>query len=177
MKIIKNVFFISLLCISTFSYSQSDGSMFFDNVRFGGTFNLGFGNNYTSIGVSPSAIYDFSEVVSAGVSFNYLYSKGKYYSPTLNRDFDVSSNIIGGSAIGLFNVLPPVQLSVELEQMHVNNSDDRFVQDNNFWNTALYFGLAYNTGNISFGMRYDVLYSDNQAIYGSAFTPVFRAYF
>lgn len=177
MKTIKNVITLSILCFSSILFAQLDNSRFIDNVRFGGTFNLGFGNNYTSIGVSPSAIYDFNPKVSAGVSFNYLYSKGEYYSPSLNRDFEVSSNIIGGSFIGLFNVLPPVQFSVELEQMNVNNSDDRFEFDNNYWNTALYLGIAYNTGNISFGMRYDVLYDDNQAIYGSAFTPVFRAYF
>ncbi len=174
----KNKFLITaLLFISVFSFSQNTSEPFMNHVRFGGTFNLGFGNNYTTIGISPSAIYDFNHQFSAGVSFSYLYSKGKYYYPNSNKRFEASSSMLGGSLIALYNPFNAFQLSAEFEQMNVNYKDDRFPESSE-WVPAIYLGLAYNTGNIAFGMRYNVLfYSTNRSIYSSAFTPVFRVYF
>ncbi|MFK5878489.1 MAG: alpha-ketoglutarate decarboxylase [Flavobacteriaceae bacterium] len=165
-----------LLFTCTFSFSQNTSEPFMSHVRFGGTFNLGFGNNYTTIGISPSAIYDFNQQFSAGVSFSYLYSKGKYY-PAFGEQFEASTNMLGGSLIALYSPINAFQLSAEFEQMHVNYKDDRFPESSE-WIPAIYLGLAYNTGNIAFGMRYNVLfYSNNRSIYSSAFTPVFRVYF
>ena len=173
----KNKFFITaLLFISFFSFSQNTSEPFMNHVRFGGTFNLGFGNNYTTIGISPSAIYDFNNQFSAGVSFSYLYSKGKYY-PAFGEQFEASTSMLGGSLIALYNPFNAFQLSAEFEQMHVNYKDDRF-PENSEWIPAIYLGLAYYTGNFAFGMRYNVLFNTtNRSIYSSAFTPVFRVYF
>lgn len=170
-------FFIILFFVSFASFSQNTSEPFMNNVRFGGTFNLGFGNNYTTIGISPSAIYDFNQQFSAGVSMSYLFSKGKYYYPNSNERFEATTNMLGGSLIALYNPFNAFQLSAEFEQMHVNYKDDRFPESSE-WIPAIYLGLAYYTGNIAFGMRYNVLFnSTNRSIYSSAFTPVFRVYF
>jgi len=165
-----------LLVVTSFSFSQTADESFIDHVRFGGTFNLGFGNNYTTIGISPSAIYDFNQQFSAGVSFSYLYSKGTYY-PISGGSFEASNSMLGGSVIALYNPFNAFQVSAEFEQMNVNYKDDRFPESSE-WIPAIYLGLAYYTGNLAFGMRYNVLFnSTNRSIYSSAFTPVFRVYF
>lgn len=173
----KLCFLVTLtLLISISINAQQSNDTFADHLRYGGTFNLGFGNNYTTIGISPSAIYDFNHQFSAGVSFSYNYAKGKYYDIYGTR-FEASSNMMGGSIIALYNAFNAVQLSAEFEQMHVSYKDDRF-PDSSEWIPAIYLGIAYNTGNIAFGMRYNVLFnSTDRSIYSSAFTPVFRVYF
>lgn len=168
--------FTTLFFVSFISFSQNTSEPFMNNVRFGGSFNLGFGNNYTTIGISPSAIYDFNQQFSAGFSLNYLYAKGTYF-PIYGGSFEASNTMFGGSLIALYNPINAFQVSAEFEQMHVNYKDDRF-PDSSDWIPAIYIGLAYNTGHLSFGMRYNVLFnSTNKSIYSSAFTPVFRAYF
>lgn len=159
------------------SNSQNTSDSFGDHIRYGGTFNLGFGNNYTTIGISPSAIYDFNHQFSAGVSLSYMYSKGDYYIPGSNSTFESSSRLMGGSLIALYNAFNAVQLSAEFEHMHAKYNDDIF-EDSSEWIPAIYLGIAYNTGNIAFGMRYNVLFNTtDRNIYSSAFTPVFRVYF
>ncbi len=176
----KNSIFSLLLFLfaySTISSQTATNESFANHLRFGGSFNLGFGNNYTTIGISPSAIYDFNDQFSAGMSLSYMYSKGKYYIPNTNNTYEASSNIIGGSLIALYNPFYGLQVSAELEQMHVNYKNDAYQVRPPYWSPAVYLGLAYNTGNISFGLRYDILYNTNKSIYGSPLTPVFRVYF
>ena len=155
--------------------AQNSGEKFGDNVRYGGSFNLSFGNNYTTIGLSPSAIYDFDQQFSAGVSLSYLYANGKYYDPISNQNYNGTSNIVGGSLIALYSPIIGAQLSVEFEEMHVNYSD--IYGNEKYWSPAIYLGAAYYSGNFSFGLRYDLLYTTNKSIYSSSITPVFRAYF
>ena len=165
-----------LLAFVSNSNCQNTSDSFGDHLRYGGTFNLGFGNNYTTIGLSPSAIYDFNPQFSAGISLSYLYSKGEYYNLN-NTAFKVSSRMMGGSIIALYNAFNTIQLSAEFEQMHVNYKDDRFPESSE-WIPAIYLGIAYETGNIAFGMRYNVLFNTtNRSVYSTAFTPVFRVYF
>lgn len=151
------------------------GDSFGDHVRYGGSFNLSFGNNYTTIGISPSAIYDFSNQFSAGASLSYMYARGDYYDPILNEDYKGTSNIIGGSLLALYSPIQGAQLSVEFEQMNVNYSD--IFGSDNYWSPAIYVGAAYYSGNFSFGLQYDLLYTTNKSIYSSSITPIFRAYF
>lgn len=175
----KNSIFSVLLFLFAFitiNAQTTTNESFADHLRFGGSFNLGFGNNYTTIGISPSAIYDFNNQFSAGMSLSYMYSKGKYY-PISGGSFEASSSMLGGSIIALYNPFNAFQISTEFEQMHVNYKDDRFPESSE-WIPAIYLGLAYDTGNIAFGMRYNVLFNTtNRSIYSSAFTPVFRVYF
>jgi hypothetical protein len=147
--------------------SQNSNTNFWDDVRFGGGFNVGFGNNFTTLAISPSAIYDFSNEFSAGLSVTYLYSKNKFY--------DTSTNVYGASLISLYNVLDKFQLSAEFEELNINFNNN--IEKSSYWNPALYFGAAYRTGSISLGVRYDVLYKEEKSIYNSAITPVFRVYF
>jgi hypothetical protein len=55
-------------------------------------------------------------------------------------------------ASSLFNPIPEIQLSAELEQLRVNVSGTG--QNNfsdNFWNTGLFIGAGYRTGNVTLG--------------------------
>lgn len=147
------------------SKSSSD---FWENVQFGGGIGLGFGNGYTNISLAPSAIYNFNEYVALGLGAQYTYAKQKNY---------YASHLYGGSIIGLFNPLPQVQLSAELEELRVNiNLDGSNSNSRDYWNTGLFLGAGYHSGNVTMGARYNVL-NDNDNIYGSAFMPFVRVYF
>ncbi|MFB0937700.1 MAG: alpha-ketoglutarate decarboxylase [Urechidicola sp.] len=156
--------FLTILTVT----AQENNDKFWDNVLYGGGFNVGFGSDFTTIAISPSAIYNFSDVFSSGVSLSYLYSKNKF--------LNTKANVYGGSLITLFNVAQAVQLSAEFEELKINVKDNIGNSDS-YWNPALYLGAAYNMGNVSIGLRYDALYDDDKSIYSSAFTPVFRFYF
>jgi hypothetical protein len=104
-----------------------------------------------------------------GAGIQYTYSR--------QRNF-YNSNLYGGSIITLFNPIPEIQLSAELEQLRVNVSGTG--QNNfsdNFWNTGLFIGAGYRTGNVTLGARYNVLYKDNKGAYGDALMPFVRIYF
>lgn len=159
---------------SFFGFSQDNSpkskSDFWQHVRFGGGLGLGFGSGYSNIMVAPSAIYDFNEYFSLGVGVQYSYVKEKNY-------FD--SHLYGGSLIGLFNPIPEIQISAELEQLRVNNTYTQFTPkiENNFWNTALFLGAGYRTQNVTVGVRYNVLYQDDKNVYSQAWFPFVRVYF
>ena len=165
----KNLFFLILFCVGfiSTSFSQQTSDSFADHLRYGGSFNVGFSNNYTTVGISPSAIYQFDNGFAAGTSLSYFYTQQKVFDQTF------TSNIFGGSIITLYNPLPYLQISAELEELNVNDS---FYPDS-YWLTSLYLGISYQTGPVSFGLRYDVLYDDTKSIYGSSVSPVLRVYF
>lgn len=75
-----------------------------------------------------------------------------------------------------------MQLSAELEQLRVNNSYDSYWGGGSydFWNTALFLGAGYRTNNVTIGVRYNVLYKDDDNrpdVYGTDFMPFVRVYF
>lgn len=150
-------------------------SNFFDKVQFGGGLGLSLGNNFTDIAVSPSGVYHFNDQVAlgAGLQFNYVKS----------RDY-FESTAYGISLIGLYTPIPQIQLSVELEQLRVNNSIDLYSGGyyygkfkDNFWNTGLFLGAGYRTNNVTVGVRYNVLYKTNDFVYSQAWMPFVRVYF
>ena len=150
---------------STFPKTQNE---FWRNVQFGGGIGLGFGSGYTNISLAPSAIYNFNEYAALGLGIQYTYAKQKNY---------YASNLYGGSIIGLFNPIHEIQLSAELEQLRVNvNLEGSNSNSQDYWNTGLFLGAGYRTGNVTIGGRYNVLNDDNN-IYGSAFMPFVRVYF
>lgn len=170
-------FVILTVLFSSFSIAQQkyvidNSSHFWDKVQFGGGLGLGFGSGYTDISVMPSAIYNVNEIVAVGVGlqFGYLNSRNYY-----------ESYVYGGSLITLVNPIPEIQLSAELEQVRVNTDYDSRngfpSYSDNFWNTALYLGAGYRTGNVTIGARYDVLYDPERSLYGSGFMPFVRVYF
>jgi hypothetical protein len=151
------------------SFSSNSSADFWNKVQFGGGFGLSLGSGYTDISIAPSAIYNFNQYFAMGAGIQYTYSR--------QRNF-YNSNLYGGSIITLFNPIPEIQLSAELEQLRVNVSGTG--QNNfsdNFWNTGLFIGAGYRTGNVTLGARYNVLYKDNKGAYGDALMPFVRIYF
>lgn len=145
-------------------------SNFWRNVQFGGGIGLSIGSGYTDITIAPSAIYNINQIVSVGTALQFGYISAKN---------DYTSTLYGASLIGLVNPIPQVQLSLELEEINVN-TDYQYLGGNNtdtIWNTALYLGAGYRTGNVTIGVRYDVLFNNNNGYYSDPFMPFIRVYF
>ncbi|MCG1036661.1 hypothetical protein [Polaribacter sargassicola] len=159
----KNSFLIFIFfSVSLFSQQSSE---FWKDVRFGGGFTMAFGSE-TTIGISPSAIYDFDNGLSLGTGVTYIYSK-------IN---DSKTNVYGASIISLYQIPKvEIQLSGEFEQSFAKQTNNFGSESRSF--PALYLGAAYNKGNFAVGFRYDVLYDDNKSIYASPFSPIVRFYF
>ena len=149
------------------TFTSSSKNNFWNDVQFGGGLGLSIGSGYTDISISPSAIYNINSVlaVGTGLHFGYVSAKNNY-----------SSTIYGGSLIGLINPLPEIQLSAELEEINVNNNYTNYGSDS-FWNTSLYLGGGYRTGNVTIGVRYNVLFDKNKSYYNDPFMPFVRVYF
>ena len=158
-------FFILLFLSLPFILVAQQKSDFWDNVKFGGGFTLNFGNQ-TTIGISPSAVYQFNNGFSLGTGITYVYSEIG----------DLSTNVYGGSVISLYQIPKTgIQLSGEFEQSFAKQTDSFGSVSTSF--PALYLGAAYNQGRFAFGFRYDVLYDKDKSVYASAFSPIVRFYF
>ncbi|AWA29020.1 hypothetical protein HYN48_02340 [Flavobacterium magnum] len=159
--------------------SPSGGGDFWSHVRFGGGIGASFGNDYTNVSLAPGALYQFNQYFGLGVGLQGSFVKvdGDYTDSDLNH---YKSWIYGGSVLGAFNPIEELQLSAELEQVRVNstftypNTPD--IRDN-FWNTALYLGAGYNTGDVTVGVRYNVLFDRDKSVYADPFMPFVRVYF
>ena len=157
--------FLLLLLSSSLAIVSQQKTDFWDNVRFGGGFTLGFGSQ-TTIGISPSAVYDFRNGFSLGTGLTYIYSEIG----------DFTTNVYGGSVISLYQIPNMgVQLSGEFEHSFAKQTDSFGSFSTNF--PALYLGAAYNNGRFAFGFRYDVLYDKDKSVYASPFSPIVRFYF
>lgn len=168
----KSIFVLGFVLLTNFIYAQTKPEYdFWKNVQFGGGFGLSVGSGYTDISIAPSAIYNFNDIFAAGVGLQGSYVKVK------DREVTYNSYIYGGSLIGLVTPIEEVQLSVELEELRVNQEFTDFKIKNNFWNTALYLGAGYYTGNVTIGVRYNVLFKKNDLVYSEAFMPFVRVYF
>ena len=144
---------------------------FMDDVRFGGGINIGVGSSYSTFSISPSVLYDFSSEFSAGLSLTYVYVKNKSI-------VNSTTNIYGGSFLALFKAMNSLQFSAEYEQLKIDQAYAFLNENASLWQPALYIGAEYVTGNISMGLRYDVLFDKTtNVIYSSALSPVFRVYF
>ena len=150
--------------------SELKEQSFINNVRFGGGFNISLNNSYNSFAISPSALYDFSEEFSLGLGLTYVYVKNK---SIIQR----TSNLYGGSILALYRPTQFIQLSMEYEQLKLNQKIN-YSNTINPWQTALYIGMEYVTGNLAMGLRYDVLFDQTKnVIYASGLSPIFRLYF
>ena len=144
---------------------------FIDDVRFGGGINIGVGSSYSTFSISPSALYDFSDEFSAGLSFKYVYVKNK-------STISSTTNIYGGSLLAFYKPISTLQFSTEFEQLKIDQAYASLNENASLWQPVLYIGAEYVTGNISMGLRYDVLFDKTtNVIYSSALSPVFRIYF
>lgn len=148
--------------------STRSKSSFFEDVDFGGGIQLSFGNGYTAIGVSPSAVYGFSDQWASGVSVTYLYVNENLY----NFDY----NIYGASTLVLYNPIEELQLNTEFEMLNVHQKNGE--QKNQYWVPAWYVGAGYaisKRGTI--GLRYDILFDKDKSVYRDALTPYVKFYF
>jgi hypothetical protein len=150
--------------------AQGQEPSFWSHVRIGGGIGLSFGSGFFSGTLAPSAIYDFNEQFSMGLGLTGTYNTSK--------DF-YKSSIIGGSILGLYNVIPQLQISAEFEEVYVNRKYDnsQIYPDESYSNPALFFGAGFRQNNLTFGMRYDVLYDEYKSVYASPFVPFVRIYF
>jgi long-subunit fatty acid transport protein len=169
MKTYLLLFFI-LIGFTVLGQNQNAKSDFWNNVRFGGGIGLGFTNGGFNGSISPSAIYQVNEQFATGVSLNFNYAK-------FNDDKLLA---YGGSLLSLYNPVPFLQLSGEFEQLRINRTISYIGLDDiedNYWSPALFLGIGYSNQNVTFGIRYDVLYDDNKSIYANAWMPFVRVYF
>lgn len=147
------------------TYSKSS---FFKDVDFGGGIQLSIGNGYTAVGLSPSAVYGFSDQWAAGVSVTYLYVNENLY----NFDY----NIYGASTLLLYNPIEELQLNSEFEMLNVLQKNGE--QKNQYWVPAWYVGAGYaisKRGTI--GLRYDILFDKDKSVYRDALTPYVKFYY
>ncbi|UJH68450.1 alpha-ketoglutarate decarboxylase [Allomuricauda sp. SCSIO 65647] len=168
-KAILGMYILSLFSITVIS-AQQNQSDFWSRVRLGGGFGLGFGNNTFNLQVAPSGIYQANDHFATGVGLQLNYSKFG----------DDTFLAYGASFMNFYNPVRPIQLSAELEQWRVNLSSDGVTGvavDDNYWLTALFLGIGYTNGNVTFGIRYDVLYDDERSIYVDPLMPFIRVYF
>ncbi|MBJ6366696.1 alpha-ketoglutarate decarboxylase [Snuella sp. CAU 1569] len=131
---------------------------------------LSFGDGYFGGTLAPSVIYEYNNNIALGIGLN----------GTINNQKDVyKSTILGGSLIGLFTPINSIQLSTEFEQLKVTRKYESHLNLSNdsYWVPALFFGLGYRNGNVTFGIRYDILYNSNKSIYLDPWTPFVRFYF
>ena len=174
----RNKTFLSVIFLMTSAlfYAQetqlpkAKTGQFWEHVQFGGGLGLAIGNDYTDITVAPSAIYNFNDHFAFGTGLQYSRLKQKNY---------YSSDVYGGSLIGLYNPIEEIQFSLELEEVNVNNQymDLGGNLKQSFWNTGLFVGAGYQEGNVTIGARFNVLFDQDKNVYGDAFMPVVRAYF
>mgnify|MGYP000344943969 CR=1 FL=1 len=164
--------FLSLflgIILSQASNAQETENEFWRQVQFGGGLGISFGNGNFSGTIAPSAIYNFNEYVAMGPSLIFSYQSSDFFESTL----------YGGSWITLVNPIPEIQLSAEIEQLRVNQEIefiDGIVEDD-FWNTALFAGAGYRSGPVTIGIRYNVLYNDDDRVYATAWNPFVRVFF
>ncbi|MDN3664233.1 alpha-ketoglutarate decarboxylase [Algibacter miyuki] len=151
-------------------HAQQFRGDFWEHVKYGGSIGLNFGNEYFTATLAPNAMYQFNNTFSLGVGLNGTYNSQKNV---------YKSTILGGSIIGFVNPINEIQLSAEFEQLNVNRryNVNLNIEDTNYWIPALYFGAGYRNGNITFGVRYDVLYDDEKSIYSQAWAPFVRFHF
>lgn len=159
----KKTIFLLFLFFSISTFSQKTD--FWNRVQYGGGFTVGFTNNQTTIGISPSAIYNFDNGFALGTSINYLYSK---FDNTI-------TNLYGASIISLYQTKFGVQLSGDFDYHFATQKSFGNSINTNF--PALHLGIAYNQGRFAIGIRYDVLYDENTSVFASPFSPVIRFYF
>ena len=165
---------VILLFFSLATTAQENKTPFWNNVRYGGSLGLSFGDGFFSGTIAPSAIYKFNNHVALGLGLTANYNNRKNY---------YKSTILGGRIIGIFYPINELQLSTEFEELHVNRNWDSSwnTQTETYWYPALFLGAGYriSTGRIStaIGIRYDVLYDGDKSVYADPWMPFISVYF
>ncbi|NNJ89513.1 MAG: alpha-ketoglutarate decarboxylase [Eudoraea sp.] len=161
--------FMGSAFMSCFSQGYGSQNPFWSQVRFGGSFGIGFGNNVVNIVASPSAIYQFNDQFALGSNLSFNYAKFG----------DSRFTAYGAGVLAYYNPIRSLQFSSEFEQLRVLRSygnDFPDLQDN-YWLPVLFLGVGYTSGPVTFGIRYDVLYDEGKSIYADPWMPFIRVFF
>jgi hypothetical protein len=158
-------FIISLLMAwSTCAFSQTMfGDTFKSKIYVGGNFGLNFGT-ISMLELSPMAGFNFTERLSAGLGFSYIYFSDNRFSPSLRF------NMLGGRTFARFLISDQFFFHAEYERMSFK--DMVFLPGastsvlKRVWVPAIPIGLGYRSqvGANSFftiNLLYDVLSKDN----------------
>ena len=165
--------------------NQSSNSGMERKWYFGGFLSFAFWNEGTDLLIAPKAYYQFSPMFMLGFGLTYIYSDGEYRETYQDNSYEIynyHSNSIGGSFAIIFRPINFLQLSGEFEPLHTTRRGEyNSLGENNFsrvyWDTGLFLGASYVTGNFAFGLRYNILYNSSTSPYASALTPVVSFYF
>lgn len=174
-NILKSILFLVVFLNSSILEAQNDSipkrkSEFWQKVQFGGGVGFNMGSGFTNIALSPNLYYNVNSKVTLGLGLNGSYIKS-------NNEYNAW--LYGGSVLGIVNPMEFVQLSAELEQLraNVNYETTGGTVSDDFWNTALFLGAGYRSGNFTIGLRYNVLHDDNDRIYSDPWMPFIRIVF
>lgn len=168
-KTLVTVILFIAFSIASFSQTKDESETFWENISFGGGVGLSFGDGFFSGTLAPTAIYEFNSEFALGLGLNGSYNKQKNF---------YKSTIFGASAISLYNPIPELQLSGEFEELNVNRTfENSTFEKDNYWVPALFVGIGYRTDNVTFGMRYDLLYNRNKSVYADPWMPFVRVFF
>lgn len=169
-KILRNsivwVFLLTVLSIN--AQHQKDTLNKERKFFFGGGIQVSVGNNFTTLGIAPSAIYKIADKWSAGSGLGYLYVKNSYS--------DYTSHVFNTSLLTLYNPVKGLQLSLNYEHYFIKQ---KFIDNEGTYNyPSLFIGAGYQVGRHgSIGIQYDVLYDEEKSIYNSPLIPYVRIYF
>lgn len=139
---------------------------------FGGNLGLAFWNGGSDVLIAPKGYFHVSPQFITGVGVTYIYSDGEFWVNNIGGSsgyVNYHSNSFGGSISGIYRPIPSLQLSVEYEGLQ---TEWRGIEENSYWNNAIYLGASFVSGPVSFGFRYDVIYDSSRSVYGSALTPI-----
>ena len=141
------LFLFSCAVASCLAQGINGNDPFWSRVRFGGALGLGFGNNSVNVLVAPAAMYPLNEYVALGTSISFNYAK-------FGED---KFTAYGAGAQAYFSPVRALQLSSEFEQLRVHRryffNAAEIGED--YWLPVLFLGIGYNTGPVTFGIRYD----------------------
>ncbi|MBT8281897.1 MAG: alpha-ketoglutarate decarboxylase [Muriicola sp.] len=162
-------FFCSSVLFGCYAQGRYPGTSFWSELRYGGSFGLGFGNNSLNIVAAPAAIYPVSEQFAIGSNLSFNYAKFG----------DAKFTAYGAGVLGYYNPIPALQFSSEFEQLRVNRSFGSAFPElkENYWLPVLFLGVGYTSGPVTFGLRYDVLYDENKSLYADPWMPFIRVFF
>lgn len=169
---IQNLLFIILFSTAIqgcFAQGMGTTGSFWSQLQYGGSFGLGFGSNSVNIVAAPAAIYPVSEQFAIGSNLSFNYAKFG----------DSKFTAYGVGILGYYNPIPRLQFSSEFEQLRVHRSFGSAFPElkEDYWLPVLFLGIGYNSGPVTFGLRYDVLYDENRSLYADPWMPFIRVFF
>ncbi|AYN68071.1 hypothetical protein D1013_12150 [Euzebyella marina] len=133
-------------------------------LKFGCGFGLSFVGG-TNIGLAPNLMYAVSEKVSVGAGLQGNYTSIK----------DVqSTTTFGANVITQYNPIQRLTTLIEFAELNVNTKKEEVTGEikDSFWESILFIGAGLNiTDKIALGVKYNVLYKDDESVYTSPVIP------